>query len=142
MLKTWYFSDSVFWSAGQWGRGYSTPLVTLLFLICPIKKKRYNKFFDLINAIQINKITVFLSFLLQKSHFLQFCQHSYLHLHKMSKKYLHRTLIFLLPKVYSVQEFIQHTATNNVTNHIPEDILFDVLSNGLVFHAAPRYCIA
>ena len=60
----------------------------------------------------------------------------------MSKKYLHRTLIFLLPKVYSVQEFIQHTVTNNVTNHIPEDILFDVLSNGLVFHAAPRYCIA
>ena len=60
----------------------------------------------------------------------------------MSKNYLHRTLIFLLPKVYSVQEFIQHTVTNNVTNHIPEAILCDVLSNGPVFHAAPRYCIA
>ena len=34
--------------------------------------------------------------------------------HRMSKNYLHRTLIFLLPKVYFVQVFIQHTVTNNV----------------------------
>ena len=32
----------------------------------------------------------------------------------MSKNYLHRTLMFLLPKVYFVQVFIQHTVTNNV----------------------------
>ena len=36
------------------------------------------------------------------------------YLHRMSKNYLHRTLIFLLPKVYFVQVFIQHTVTNNV----------------------------
>ena len=34
--------------------------------------------------------------------------------HRMNKNYLHRTLIFLLPKVYFVQVFIQHTVTNNV----------------------------
>ena len=34
--------------------------------------------------------------------------------HRMSKNYQHRTLIFLLSKVYFVQRFIQHTVTNNV----------------------------
>ena len=34
--------------------------------------------------------------------------------HRMSKNYLHRTLIFLLSKVYFVQVFIQHAVTNNV----------------------------
>ena len=32
----------------------------------------------------------------------------------MSYHYLHRTLIFLLRKVYSVQMFIQHAEMNNV----------------------------
>ena len=31
--------------------------------------------------------------------------------HRMSKNYLHRTLIFLLSKVYFVQVFIQHSIT-------------------------------
>ena len=30
----------------------------------------------------------------------------------MSKTYLHRTMIFLLPKIYSGQVFVQHTVTN------------------------------
>ena len=34
--------------------------------------------------------------------------------HRISKNYLHRTLIFPLSKVYFVQVFIQHTVTNNV----------------------------
>ena len=34
--------------------------------------------------------------------------------HRMSKNYLHRTLIFLLSKVYFVQVFIQHTVKSNV----------------------------
>ena len=52
---------------------------------------------------------------------------------RMSKNYLHRTLIFLLPKVYFVQVFIQHTVTNNVIKLHPEDILLDVLSNRHTF---------
>ena len=62
--------------------------------------------------------------------------------HRMSKNYLHRTLIFLLSKVYFVQVFIQHTVTNNVINYIPEDILRDVLSNRHTFCAKPHNCIA
>ena len=62
--------------------------------------------------------------------------------HRMSKNSLHRTLIFLLSKVYFVQVFIQHTVTNNVIKLYPEDILLDVLSNRHTFCAKPYYCIA
>ena len=62
----------------------------------------------------------------------------------MNKNYLHRTLIFLLPKVYSVQAFIQYTVTTVTMkeNFIPADILFDVLSNGHIFCVKPLNCIA
>ena len=87
-------------------------LATLLFLIRPFQKPLYNKFFNLINAIQINKIRWFSSFLLQKSHLVNFRQRNYLHLRRMLKNDLHRTLIFILPKVYSVQVFVQHTVSS------------------------------
>ena len=65
--KTWYFPYSAFWSADLWGEGFSPlpPLATLLFLIHSIQKKikrLYNNFFNLINAIQINKIKRFFVF--------------------------------------------------------------------------------
>ena len=60
----------------------------------------------------------------------------------MSTNYLHRTLIFLLPKLYFTQVFIQHTVTSSVTKlYIPEDILFDVLSNRHIFRAKQHYSI-
>ena len=60
VLKTWYFPCSAFWLAGELGdyRALLSPSdYMLLFLIRPIQKNVvYNKFFDLINAIQINTI--------------------------------------------------------------------------------------
>ena len=66
------------------------------------------------------------------------------YLRRMSKNYLHRTLIFLLPKVYFAQVFIQHTVTKNVIKLHPEDILLDVLSNRHTFCAKSHcgiYCV-
>ena len=69
MLKTWYFSYSAFWSAGQWG-GYSplcpTPLATLLqtqvfskkkvlkFFFRRSQKKGLQKFFSGVKGLQKN----------------------------------------------------------------------------------------
>ena len=62
--------------------------------------------------------------------------------HRMDENYLHGTSIFLLPKVYFVQVFIQHTVTNNVIKLRSRRHLLDVLSNRHTFCAKPHYCIA
>ena len=60
--------------------------------------------------------------------------------HRMSENYLLRFLIFLLPKVYFVQVFIQHTVTNNVIKL--HSRRHDVPLNRHTFCAKPHYCIA
>ena len=40
MLKTWYFSYSAFWSAGQWG-GYSRPPLATLLIISESSSTHY-----------------------------------------------------------------------------------------------------
>ena len=68
-----------------------------------------NRFFNLIHGIQINKMLFVYAVL--KIAFIKLLQYSYLHLLRMRTNYLHRILIFLLPKVYSIQVFIQHIVT-------------------------------
>ena len=115
MLKRGIFLILHFGRQANGGVGNS-PLFKLLFFdSSPPKNVIYNNFFNLIKAIQINKLKCSFVFPASKIAFINFRQHNYLHLHRMSKNYLNRTLIFLLPKVYSVQTFIQHIVTNNVT---------------------------
>ena len=63
--------------------------------------------------------------------------------HRMSKNYLHRTLIFLLPKVYSVEVFIQHTVTNNVIKlHSRRHFIWcSIKSTHFLCETALLYCV-
>ena len=72
VLKTWYFPNSAFCLAGQWVGSPRHPSYVIVFDRSHPKNALYNKFFNLIYKIQINKIKCPFVFTASKIAFIKF----------------------------------------------------------------------